>query len=46
MAEDADPRAYWRRPTWRRIAAILAGPAANVIAAFVLLTIFYAGAQL
>jgi regulator of sigma E protease len=42
VSEDADARAYWRMPTWRRIAAILAGPAANVIAAFVLLTIFYA----
>ena len=42
MAEDADARAYWRQPTWRRIAAIIAGPAANLVAAFVILTIFYA----
>ena len=35
VTEDADPRAYWRQATWRRITAIVAGPAANVIAAFV-----------
>jgi regulator of sigma E protease len=42
ISEDADRRAYWRQPTWRRIAAILAGPGANVLAAFVILTVFYA----
>ena len=41
VGEDADPRAYWRQDTWRRITAIIAGPAANVLAAFVILTIFY-----
>ena len=41
VTEDADPRAYWRQATWRRITAIVAGPAANVIAAFVILTTFY-----
>jgi regulator of sigma E protease len=41
ITEDADPRAYWRQATWRRITAIVAGPAANVLAAFVLLTLFY-----
>jgi regulator of sigma E protease len=41
VTEDADPRAYWRQATWRRITAILAGPFANVLAAFVVLTLFY-----
>jgi regulator of sigma E protease len=41
VTEDADPRAYWRQATWRRITAIVAGPAANVLAAFVLLALFY-----
>jgi regulator of sigma E protease len=42
VSEDADARAYWRMATWRRVTAILAGPAANLITAFVILTIFYA----
>ncbi len=41
VAEDADPRAYWRQATWRRVTAIVAGPAANVLAAFVILITFY-----
>jgi regulator of sigma E protease len=41
VGEDADPRAYWRMPVWRRIVAIVAGPAANLLAAFVVLTAFY-----
>jgi regulator of sigma E protease len=42
VSEDADRRAYWRQPTWRRVVAILAGPGANVLAAFAILTVFYA----
>ena len=34
---DADPNAYWRKATWRRLVAIFAGPAMNFIAAFVIL---------
>ncbi len=41
LAEDADPCAYWRQATWRRITAIVAGPAANVLAAFAVLIVFY-----
>jgi regulator of sigma E protease len=41
ISEDADARAYWRQATWRRVAAITAGPAANLIAAFLVLTAFY-----
>ncbi len=37
--EDAlGPDAYWRAPTWKRVAAIVAGPAANIILALVLFT--------
>jgi regulator of sigma E protease len=41
IGEDADPRAYWRMAVWRRITAIVAGPAANLLAAFVVLATFY-----
>jgi regulator of sigma E protease len=41
VSEDADPRAYWRQATWRRITAIVAGPAANLVAAFAILVVFY-----
>jgi regulator of sigma E protease len=37
--EDAlGPNAYWRAPTWKRVAAIAAGPAANILLALVLFT--------
>jgi regulator of sigma E protease len=37
--EDAlGPEAYWRAPTWKRVAAIAAGPVANVLLALVLFT--------
>jgi len=32
------PDAYWRAPTWKRVAAIAAGPAANVVLALLLFT--------
>jgi regulator of sigma E protease len=32
------PNAYWRAPTWKRVAAIAAGPAANVVLALLLFT--------
>ncbi len=41
LRDDLDRRAYWRLPTWRRIAIVAAGPAANVLAAVVILTIFF-----
>jgi regulator of sigma E protease len=34
--------AYWRQPAWRRIAVIFAGPAANILAAFVIFFAVYA----
>ena len=42
LRDDLDRRAYWRLPVWRRIAIILAGPGANVLAALVILTAFFA----
>jgi regulator of sigma E protease len=33
--------AYWRAATWKRVAAILAGPAANVVLAVVLFAVLY-----
>jgi len=32
------PDAYWRAPTWKRVVAIAAGPAANILLALVLFT--------
>ena len=40
--EDAlGPDAYWRAKTWKRVAAIAAGPAANILLALVLFTGLY-----
>jgi regulator of sigma E protease len=33
--------AYWRAPTWKRVAVIAAGPVANVVAAFLILLVVY-----
>jgi regulator of sigma E protease len=35
------PDAYWKAPTWKRLVAILAGPAANVVLAVVLLAVLF-----
>jgi regulator of sigma E protease len=35
------PDAYWRQATWRRLVAIFAGPAINLVFAFVLFTALY-----
>jgi regulator of sigma E protease len=40
--EDAAPRSYWRQPVWKRVVAIVAGPAANVLAAAVILVVYFA----
>jgi regulator of sigma E protease len=37
LSEDA----YWRAATWKRVVAILAGPAANVVLAILLFTILF-----
>jgi len=40
--QDVIDRAYYNQPVWKRIAVIAAGPAVNIILAFVLLTVVYA----
>jgi regulator of sigma E protease len=37
LEENLDPRAYWRCSRARRLAVIIAGPAANVLACFIIL---------
>ena len=37
IPEEVKPRAYYRQPVWKRIVVISAGPAMNVLVAFVLL---------
>jgi regulator of sigma E protease len=40
--EDAlGPDAYWRAPTWKRVLAIFAGPAANIVLALVLFAVLF-----
>src|SRR5439155_4016413 len=36
------PDAYWRAPTWKRVCAIVAGPAANMLLTIVLLIALFA----
>jgi regulator of sigma E protease len=40
--EGCAPDAYWRQPTWKRVAVIAAGPLTNVLVAFVLFFVVYA----
>ena len=42
IEEGTGADAYWRQPTWKRIAVIAAGPAANILAAFLLFMVVYA----
>ena len=37
VEEGTSPEAYWRAPTWKRVAVIAAGPLANVAIAFLIL---------
>ena len=41
VEEGTAPDAYWRAPTWKRISVIGAGPAANILAAFLILFFVY-----
>jgi regulator of sigma E protease len=41
LADALGPRAYWRAATWKRVAAIAAGPAANVLLAIVIFTVLF-----
>jgi len=42
LPDDVRTRAYWSQPVWKRIVVIAAGPAVNLVLAFVLLLVFYA----
>jgi regulator of sigma E protease len=35
------PDAYWKAPTWKRLVAIAAGPAANIVLALILFTLLF-----
>jgi len=41
LSDALGPDAYWRAKTWKRVLAIFAGPAANIIFAFVLFTFLF-----
>jgi regulator of sigma E protease len=41
IEEGTAPDAYWRAPTWKRVAVIIAGPLANVLLAFLILFVAY-----
>jgi len=41
VEEGTSRDAYWRAPTWKRVAVIAAGPAANVLAAFLILLVVF-----
>ena len=42
VEEGTAPDAYWRAPTWKRVAVIAAGPLANVVIAFAILFAVFA----
>src|SRR5207237_8738972 len=41
LEESLGTDAYWRQPTWKRIAVIFAGPGVNIVFAIVLLALVY-----
>ena len=43
LPDEVRTRAYWAQPAWKRIVVIGAGPAVNLVLAFVLLVVFYWG---
>src|SRR3954453_22024590 len=45
LPPDVAPRAYYRQPVWKRIVVILAGPAMNVLIAFLILFFLAFGAS-
>ena len=44
-ADPDDPRGYFRQPVWKRMAVIAAGPAMNVLVAFLILWAVYASSD-
>src|SRR5712692_7725945 len=41
LPPEVQPRAYYRQPPWKRIVVIAAGPAMNLILAFLILFVLY-----
>jgi regulator of sigma E protease len=41
LRDSLGPDAYWKAPTWKRLVAIVAGPAANIVLAIALLTVLF-----
>src|SRR5947207_1539257 len=41
VEEGTSEDAYWRQPTWKRLAVIGAGPAMNILVAFIIFVIVY-----
>ncbi len=41
LTDALGPDAYWRAATWKRVTAIAAGPAANILLALVLFTVLF-----
>ena len=41
LRDGLGPDAYWKAPTWKRLVAIAAGPAANVLLALVVFTVLF-----
>jgi regulator of sigma E protease len=41
IPEELAPRAYFRQPVWKRIVVISAGPAVNIVIAFLILWVLY-----
>jgi regulator of sigma E protease len=41
LRDSLGPNAYWKAPTWKRLVAIAAGPAANIVLALVLFTFLF-----
>ena len=44
LGDSLSPQAYWRQPTWKRVAVIAAGPLTNLVFAVLLFTIVYLAA--
>lgn len=46
LPAEVEPRAYYRKPVWQRIVVIGAGPAVNIVLAFLILfSVYYLNAQ-
>jgi regulator of sigma E protease len=43
LSPEVAPRAYWRQPVWKRLVTIGAGPAVNLVLAFLILWVLFMG---